>query len=257
MGVYFIEKGASVRSSEVVYDRANSVISQVKPGEINWNEIFKDAKWFHFTGITPALGDNVAKVTEEACKAAKEMNVTISCDINYRSKLWDPKQAGKVMRNLMQYVDVCITNEEHAALLFGIKSPAKNTNDDGLDFNEECSKLVAKQLADEFGFKLTAVTFRRTVSASHNKWWAMLYDNRDFYLSKKYDLQIVDRVGSGDAFAAGLIYGMVNNKGAKYAAEFGAAACALKHTIEGDINYVRASEVEEFMNASTLGAVKR
>jgi 2-dehydro-3-deoxygluconokinase len=195
LGIYYLEKGASQRASKVIYDRKHSAISEVKTGDFDWREIFKGSEWFHFTGITPALGDNVAEVTTEACKTAKEMGLTVSCDLNFRKNLWTSEKAGKVMGSLMQYVDVCIANEEDAEKVFGIK--AADSDISGGKLSHEGYKKVAEDLAKSFGFKKVAITLRGSVSASDNNWAAMLYDGAEFFFSKSYPIHIVDRVGGG------------------------------------------------------------
>jgi len=204
VGIYFLEKGASQRPSKVIYDRAGSSIAAAVSGDFDWDAIFEGADWFHFTGITPALGDNIAAVCEDACKAAKAKGITISCDLNYRKKLWSRKKASEVMARLCKYVDVCIANEEDAKDVFGIE--AENTDITGGKLDHEGYRSVAKQLADRFGFQKVAITLRTSISASENNWAGMLYDGKDFYFSKQYNMKIVDRVGGGDSFGAGLIY---------------------------------------------------
>ncbi len=195
VGIYFLEKGASQRPSKVIYDRAGSSIATAKPEDFDWNKILEGVEWFHFTGITPALGDNVAAICLDACKAAKERGITISCDLNYRNKLWSKEKAGQVMGELCQYVDVCISNEEDASDVFGIK--AAGTDVTAGQVNHEGYRDVAKQLADRFGFSKVAITLRTSISANDNKWAAMLYDGNDCYFSKQYTMHIVDRVGGG------------------------------------------------------------
>ncbi len=196
VGIYFCEKGASQRPSKVVYDRAGSSISKATTADFNWDQIFEGADWFHFTGITPALGDNVADICFEAVKAAKERNIRVSCDLNYRKKLWSREKAGEVMAKLMPYVDVCIANEEDASDVFGIK--AENTDLLAGKVNHDGYKEVAKKLADRFQFKAVAITLRSSISANDNDWAAMLYDGNDYHFSKTYHMHIVDRVGGGD-----------------------------------------------------------
>ncbi len=206
VGIYYNEKGASQRGSVCIYDRANSAIQLAQPEDFNWDEILDGAEWFHFTGITPALGENVVEITRQACKAAKAKGLKISCDLNYRGKLWTREQARAAMTDLCQYVDVCISNEEDAKDVFGIEAEA--TNIYGGQLNHEGYKSVAKQLADKFGFEKVAITLRESHSASDNGWSAMLYDvaSDEYCFSKKYELRIIDRVGGGDSFGGGLIY---------------------------------------------------
>ena len=224
-------------------------------GDFDFDEIFEGADWFHFTGITPALNDTVAAICLEACKKAKELGITVSCDLNYRNKLWTKAKAGEVMGELCKYVDVCIANEEDASDVFGIK--ASNTDVTKGAVNHEGYKDVAKQLADRFGFQKVAITLRESISANDNNWSAMLYDGKDYYFSKKYAMHIVDRVGGGDSFAGGTICGFVDGKNFKDALEFGVAASALKHTIPGDFNLVTREEVETLAGGDGSGRVQR
>lgn len=255
VGVYFVEKGASQRPSKVIYDRAGSAIATATKEDFDWDKIFDGADWFHFTGITPALGDQVADICLEACKAAKAKGITISCDLNYRNKLWSKEKAGEVMAKLCEYVDVCIANEEDANDVFGIK--AKDTDVTTGKVNHEGYKDVAKQLADRFGFKKVAITLRGSISANDNNWAAMLYDGNDFYFSKNYLIHIVDRVGGGDSFGAGLIYSCINNFAPQETIEFAVAASCLKHSIEGDFNMVTVDEVKKLAGGDGSGRVQR
>ncbi|MDR2655352.1 MAG: sugar kinase [Oscillospiraceae bacterium] len=255
VGIYFLEKGASQRPSKVIYDRAGSAIAEAQSKDFDWKEIFEGAEWFHFTGITPALGDNVAKICEEACQMAKSYNITISCDLNYRKNLWSKEKANKTMSGLMQYVDVCIANEEDASDVFGIH--AENTDINSGKLSYKSYQEVAKKLIDRFGFKKTAITLRESISANDNNWAAMLSDGENFWFSKKYPVHIVDRVGGGDSFGAGLIYAAVNNYAPQEAIEFAAAASCLKHTIEGDFNQVSVDEVEKLARGDGSGRVQR
>jgi len=255
LGIYYCEKGASQRPSKVIYDRKYSSISTAKRGDFDWDKIFDGAEWFHFTGITPALGDNVADLTLEACQAAKKKGLTISCDLNFRKNLWTSEKAGQVMGKLMEYVDVCIANEEDAEKVFGIK--ADNTDITSGKLSHEGYKDVAKKLMDRFGFKKVAITLRESISASDNNWAAMLYDGSDFYFSRKYPVHIVDRVGGGDSFGAGLIYAIMNDYSSKDAIEFAVAASCLKHSIEGDFNHATLSEVKTLMSGDASGRVQR
>ena len=248
VGIYFLEKGASQRPSKVIYDRAGSSIATATKEDFNWKEIFDGAEWFHFTGITPALNDEVAAICLEACKAAKENGVTISCDLNYRNKLWSKEKAGEVMGELCKYVDVCIANEEDAADVFGIH--AANTDVTTGTVNHEGYKDVAKQLADRFGFSKVAITLRESISANDNNWSAMLYDGNDYFFSKKYKMHIVDRVGGGDSFASGLIYGLMTTENAELAVNYGAAHGALAMTTPGDTTMASKKEVEAIMGGA-------
>ena len=255
VGIYFLEKGASQRPSKVIYDRAGSYIATAKKEDFNWKEIFDGAEWFHFTGITPALNDEVAAICLEACKAAKENGVTISCDLNYRNKLWSKEKAGEVMGELCKYVDVCIANEEDAADVFGIH--AANTDVTPGTVNHEGYKDVAKQLADRFGFSKVAITLRESISANDNNWSAMLYDGNDYFFSKKYKMHIVDRVGGGDSFGGGLIAASLNGFDSQATIEFAVAASCLKHSIEGDMNLVSMDEVLKLAGGDGSGRVQR
>ena len=255
MGIYYCEKGASQRPSKVIYDRAGSVASLLAPGDIDWKAVFADAEWFHFTGITPALGDSVAALTLEACKAAKEMGVRISCDLNYRKKLWTKEKAGKVMSELVPYVDLLIANEADADDVFGIKAAKSDVTKGEID--TEGYRSVAAQLTERFGCKLIAITLRESVSASRNLWSGLLYDGEKMYLSKKYDMQIVDRVGGGDSFGAGLIYGLTEGYEPQDALEFAVAASCLKHSVEGDFNMVTVGEVKALAGGDGSGRVQR
>ena len=255
VGIYYLEKGASQRGSVCIYDRAHSSIQESSASEYDWNAIFEGAEWFHFTGITPALGENVVEICREACKAAKAHGVKISCDLNYRGKLWTREQARAAMTDLCQYVDVCISNEEDAKDVFGIE--AENTDIYGGKLNKEGYKSVAKQLADKFGFEKVAITLRTSISASDNDWAAMLYDGENYCFSKEYHLHITDRVGGGDSFGGGLIYSLLTGKSTQDAVEFAVAASALKHSIEGDYNLVTVSEVEKLAGGDGSGRVQR
>jgi len=255
VGIYYEEKGASQRGSVCIYDRAHSSIQEASSKDFNWDEIFKGASWFHFTGITPALGPNVVKICEDACKAAKKHHITISCDLNYRGKLWTQAEARAAMTKLCKYVDVCISNEEDARDVFGIESEGSDINAGKL--NPEGYKSVARQLAEKFKFKYVAVTLRESVSASDNNWSGMLYDGKKYCFSKKYSLRIVDRVGGGDSFGAGLIYALSKKMTTQRAIEFAAAASALKHSVEGDFNRVSVSEVEKLAGGDASGRIQR
>lgn len=255
VGIYYLEKGASQRPSKVIYDRAGSSIATATTEDFDWNKIFDGADWFHFTGITPALGDNVAAICLEACKAAKERNITVSCDLNYRNKLWSKEKAGQVMGELCKYVDVCISNEEDANDVFGIK--AAGTDVTAGQVNHEGYKDVAKQLADRFGFSKVAITLRTSISANDNKWAAMLYDGNDYYFSKQYLMHIVDRVGGGDSFGGGLIYSCLQDMAPQDIIEFAVATSCLKHSIEGDFNQVSVDEVMKLAGGDASGRVQR
>jgi 2-dehydro-3-deoxygluconokinase len=255
VGIYFLEKGASQRSSKVIYDRAGSSISAASKEDFDWDKIFEGVQWFHFTGITPALGDNVAEICFEACKFAKEKKITVSCDLNYRNKLWSKEKAGRIMGELCKYVSVCIANEEDASDVFGIK--AKHTDIAAGKVNYEGYKEVAQKLKTKFNFSKVAITLRSSVSASDNRWAAMLYDGNEFFFSREYLMHIVDRVGGGDSFGAGLIYSSINDYPGQEAIEFAVAASCLKHSIEGDYNQVSIDEVKKLAGGNASGRVER
>lgn len=255
VGIYYLEKGASQRPSKVIYDRAYSAISLADTSDFNWESIFEGVDWFHFTGITPALGDNVADICLEAVKAAKKHGVKVSCDLNYRKKLWTREKACEVMGKLMPYVNVCIANEEDASDVFGIK--AANTDVTKGEVNKEGYKDVAKQLKDRFGFDYVAITLRSSISANDNDWAAMLYNGDGYYFSKQYRMHIVDRVGGGDSFGGGLIYAMLNGYAHQDTIEFAVAASCLKHSVEGDYNMVSVAEVKNLAGGDSSGRVQR
>lgn len=255
LGIYFLETGASMRASQVIYDRADASITDAGPEEFDFDAIFEGAAWFHTTGITPALSDKAAALTEAALKAARAKGVTTSIDLNYRKKLWSKEKAREVMTRLCGYVDVCIGNEEDAETTLGFKS--RDTDVTAGKLNLDGYKDVFRQMKEAFGFKYIASTLRESYSASDNGWSALVYDGSDFYHTKKYEVRIVDRVGSGDSFASGFIYGLVTGMPMKDAAEFGVAASALKHTIPGDINHATLSDVKGLMKGDASGRVQR
>lgn len=255
LGIYYCEKGASQRPSKVIYDRIGSSIAEVETGEFDWKEIFADASWFHFTGITPAISDKATAVTLEALQVAKEMNIMVSVDLNFRKNLWSSTKANRVMTELMQYVDVVIANEEDADKVFGIKAGQSDVTTGKL--HEEGYKEVAKELVKRFGVRKVAFTLRESLSASDNNWSGMLYDGEDFYSSRKYSIRIVDRVGGGDSFCGGLIYSLVAGMDSASAVEFAAAASCLKHTVVGDFNLVTPDEVELLIKGDASGRVQR
>lgn len=258
VGIYYLESGSAMRASNVVYDRAHSSISTAKPSEFDFEEIFKDAAWFHFTGITPAVSDQAAELTKIACQAAKKAGIIVSCDLNFRKKLWTSEKAQKIMTDLMQYVDVCIGNEEDAEKVLGFK--AKATDVTKGELNLAGYEDVFNQMADRFGFKYIISSLRQSYSASNNGWSACVMngETREFYHSKSYSITpIVDRVGGGDSFAAGCICGFLDGKDMKGALEFGVAASALKHTIPGDFNLVTRAEVENLAGGDGSGRVQR
>jgi len=255
IGVYFLETGASQRPSVVIYDRGGSAISQVKPGEFDWQAIFDGADWFHFTGITPALGPNVAAATREACLAAKAAGLTVSCDLNYRKKLWSPAQAQETMTALMEWVDIAIGNEEDAEKVFAIKAAGADVG--GGHVAATGYERVARTLGERFKLQSVAITLRESRSADNNGWSAMLLHEGRVLQSRNYDINIVDRVGGGDAFAGGLIYGLLTGKSGQDALEFAVAASCLKHSINGDFNRVSVAEVESLVKGDASGRVQR
>ena len=255
LGIFYLETGASQRASKVIYDRADSSITELRPGDFNWDDIFAGKDWFHFSGTAPALGDNVAQVVKEACAAAKKNGVTISCDLNYRKKLWSPEQAQKVMTKLMEFVDVLIGNEEDADKVFGIKAEGVDVTAGKLD--AERYKLVGRKLLDKFSLKYVATTLRESSSASDNNWSGLLYDGNEFYLSRQYNIHIVDRVGGGDSFSGGLIFGLLTGMDLQQTVEFAAAASCLKHSIPGDFNLVSLEEVMTLVKGDASGRVQR
>ena len=255
LGIYYLETGCSLRPSKVIYDRAHSSISEATPDDFDFDAIFRGADWFHWSGITPALSKSTAECIVKACIAAKKAGVTISCDLNYRHKLWSAKEAQKVMCPLMEYVDVCIGNEEDAEKCLGFRPDADvesgKTEADGY-------KNIFRRMAQVFDFKYVVGTLRESFSASHNGWKALIYDGKEFYTSRRYEINpIVDRGGGGDSFSAGLIHGLANGKPKEWSLEFAVAASALKHTIPGDVNMVSVGEVESLMNGNGNGRVER
>lgn len=255
LGIYYLEKGASQRPSKVIYDRAGSSISETGMGQFDWEAIFSGADWLHFTGITPALSDAAAELCLEAVKQAKAKGLSVSCDLNYRKNLWSKEKAGLVMEALMPYVDLCIANEEDAADVFGIKAKHTDINQGSLDRDGYIE--VANELIRRFGFKRVAITLRESVSASTNNWSALLTDGTNYHFATKYTIQIIDRVGGGDSFGAGLIYGLLNLDSDQKALEFATAASCLKHSIEGDYNLVSVDEVTSLMKGDGSGRVQR
>ena len=255
LGVYYLERGASQRPSKVIYDRKHSSIAEATPSDFDWDDIFKNAGWFHFTGITVALSENMQEICKQACIAAKRHGVKVSCDLNYRKNLWSTEKAQSVMRPLMQYVDVCIANEEDSEKVLGIK--ASDTDVTAGKLSIEGYSALAKKLTDAYGFEKVGITLRESISASVNNWSAMLYTEGKTYLSKKYTMQIVDRVGGGDPFASGLIYACLNEFDAQKAVEFAAGASCLKHSIEFDFNLSSVEDVMNLINGDGSGRVQR
>lgn len=255
LGIYFLEISAAQRPSMVIYDRAHSTIAEAKVGDFDWDEIFKDTKWFHFTGITPALSDTTAELTLEAVKKAKQNKVKVSCDLNYRGKLWSPEKANKVMSQLMEYVDIVLGNEEDAEKIFNIKAPRSNVTAGKIC--EAGYGMVVQELRKRFNLEIVAITLRESHSASDNGWFALAYDGKKIYNSTKYQIHIVDRVGGGDAFAGGLIYSLINGNQLQEALEFAVAASCLKHSIPGDFNLVSEDEVKSLQKGNVSGRVQR
>lgn len=256
MGIYFCEKGAGVRASNVIYDRAHSAISEITPQDIDCSRLLGGAGWLHFTGITPALGENVAAATLKMVKAAKERGMIVSCDLNYRAKLWSREQAGKVMRELLKYVDVLISNEEDCKDVLGLTAEGSDITGGHLSA-EAYGKLGGRVMAMFPNIKYAAFTLRESISASQNNWSAVLVTDKKVYRSKKYHLDIVDRVGGGDSFGAGLIYALSSGEDGQYAVDFAVAASAIKHTVEGDFNVLSAGEVKKLMGGDASGRVQR
>lgn len=258
IGIYFLETGAVARASKVVYDRAHSAVSEIEPGMIDWKKVLNGADWFHWTGITPAISQGAADVCLEALKAASELGVTVSCDLNFRKKLWKyGKTAGEVMEKLVPYCDVIIGNEEDAEKVFGIKPDDFNA-EDGVIENSRFES-VARKLMDRFPkAKKVVITLRGSVNADHNTWSGVLFDGKKLFSSRTYDItDIVDRVGGGDSFGGGLIYGLLTYGDDQKALDFATAASCLKHTVSGDYNRVTVAEVEALMNGNGSGRVSR
>src|SRR4051812_6472954 len=257
LGVYFVEAGASQRASNVIYDRARSAISEMEPGTVDWGRVFTGADWFHVTGITPALGDNAAACTREALEAAKKAGARVSVDLNFRKKLWSEAKAQEVMRPLMRHVDVVIANEEDLQSVLGLQVPETDVTAGHL--NVDGYKRVAQQLSKDLGPSMVAVTLRESMSASDNGWSAVLWDDRggEFHQSQRYDVRLVDRVGGGDSFAAGLIFGLLTGRSADASLRFAVAASALKQSIPGDFNRMSVAEVDRLAGGDASGRVRR
>lgn len=255
VGIYYLESGSAMRPSKVIYDRAHSAMAEAVPEDFDFDAIMQGADWFHWSGITPAISDHAATLTRLACEAAKRHGAIVSADLNFRKKLWTPEKAQSIMRPLMQYVDVCIGNEEDAELCLGFKPDA---NVEAGQTDAEGYKDIFRRMAQEFGFKYVISTLRESFSASHNGWKGMIYDGKEFYVSRRYDMApIVDRVGGGDSFSGGIIHGLLTKSNMGEALEFAVAASALKHTIPGDFNMVSAAEVEALAGGDTSGRVQR
>ncbi|GHV07802.1 2-dehydro-3-deoxygluconokinase [Bacteroidia bacterium] len=261
VGIYFLETGAVARASKVVYDRANSAIAEIQPGMVNWREILKDAQWFHWTGITPALSQGAADACLEAIQVANEMSITVSTDLNYRKNLWKyGKTASEIMPALVAGCDIILGNEEDAEKVFGIKPEGFDVSHTAGDVDANEFESVCKQLMKKFPkAKKVIITLRGSINANHNTWGGCLYADGKLHQSKRYDItHIVDRVGGGDSFMGGLIYGLISYPGDdKKALDFAVAASALKHTIYGDVNLVTVPEVEQLMKGDGSGRVSR
>lgn len=257
MGLYYLEKGASQRPSKVIYDRAYSAMAIAEKLDFDWESIFEDINWFHWTGINPAISDEVAEICMEACQIAKKKGIIVSCDLNYRKNLWSSEKANGVMSKLLPYVDVCVANEEDSEKVLGIK--ARNTDVESGELNHEGYTYVAKEICETYGCKYVAITLRKSYSASDNGWGAMIYDSiqDESYYSREYNIHIIDRVGGGDSFTAGLIYGLINKMTVKDSVEFATAASCLKHSIEGDFNRVGVAEVMNLVTGRGNGRVER
>lgn len=255
VGIYFNERGASQRPSKCIYDRSGSSIAQCVATDFDWDKIFEGANWFHLTGITPALGGMLPLICIEACKKAKEKNIPVSIDLNYRSKLWTKEQAKETMEKIAPYADVCIANEEDARDVFNIE--ADDTDVENGKLNKEGYKTVAKKLVEKYGFKKVAITLRTSINANINRWSALYYDGTEYYFSREHEMIIVDRLGGGDSFCAGLIYSILNGKNAVQTVEFASAASCLKHSVEGDFNMVSAQEVELLASGNATGRIQR
>ena len=255
LGLFYLEGGASQRASKVIYDRANSAITTLKKGEIDWPAVLQGKDWFHFSGTAPALGAAMPDVVAEACQVARQMGVKVSCDLNYRKKLWSREKAQQVMTGLMAYVDVLLCNEEDAEMVFGIKAEGVDVQSGSLDVAKY--KEVARQLHQRFGCQYIAITLRESLSATINNWSGMLSDGRDLYHSRRYSMYVIDRVGGGDAFGGGLIYGLLTGMTLQDTVEFAAAASCLKHSIPGDFNLASLEEVKALMAGDASGRVQR
>jgi len=258
LGIYFVETGAVHRGNKVIYDRANSAFANIKPKMIDWSEVFSDAQWFHWTGITPAVSESAAEACLEAVKKAKEMGLTVSSDLNYRGKLWKwGKPPEKIISGLLKYVDVLVCNEEDAEKIFGIKAPGVDVTKGEIEASRY--SFVTEKLKDRFpNIQYVAITLRQSISASHNKWSGVLYDEKKLYIGPNYDItNIVDRVGAGDAFAAGLIYMLLQKSDPQRALDFAVAISCLKHTIYGDSCVIKLEEVEKLMKGLASGRISR
>ena len=256
IGLYYLENGAAMRASKVIYDRAASSISEIQPGEIKWERIFHDKDWFHFTGITPAISESAAKACDEAAATAKEMGLTVSADMNYRKNLWSPPEAQAVMRPMMKHVDIAIGNEEDAEMSLGVAPQGVDVTSGEIDAT--AYEPVVNRLVQEFNFQQVGITLRESQSADDNDWSAIYYDGNEIIMAPKYSVRIVDRVGGGDAFSAGLIYGNLQDGWtSRQTLNFATAASALAHTFHGDFNLVSVNEVMNIAKGNLSGRVQR
>lgn len=255
VGVYYVEKGQSQRPSKVLYDRKYSAIAMTKRSSFDWERILDGCEWFHFTGITPALSEDLADACLDAVRSARRKGITVSCDLNYRKSLWSTDKAFSAMTALMPYVDVCIANEEDAEKVLAIKPSGTDVGSGKLSYDGY--KEVARKIIERYGCRAVAITLRSSISANDNKWAGMLFDGKEYYFSKEYDIHIWDRVGGGDSFGAGLIYSLIHGYSGQKTIEFAIAASCLKHTIQGDFNRVSLDEVQSLMNGNATGRVQR
>ena len=256
LGTYYLENGAAMRASKVVYDRAASSIAEIQPGDVDWERVFDGRDWFHFTGITPAISESAAAACDEAARIAKQMGLTVSADMNYRKNLWSPAEAQAVMRPMMRHVDIAIGNEEDAEMSLGIAAEGVDVTSGEIDAS--AYEPVVSRLVEEFGFKQVGITLRESQSADDNDWSAIYYDGTEILLGHKYSVRIVDRVGGGDAFSAGLIYGNLQSDwSSRQRLDFAVASSALAHTFHGDFNLVTVSEVMSVAGGDTSGRVQR
>ena len=255
LGIYYLESGAAMRASKVVYDRAGASIAEIQPGDVDWRAVFAGKDWFHFTGITPALSESAAAVCEEAAKAARDAGLTVSADMNYRGNLWSPEKAQATMRPLMQYVDVAIGNEEDADKSLGVKAEGVDVTTGELD--PEAYRPVIDRLVSDFGFKQVGITLRGSHSADDNDWSAIYFDGKEILVGRNYPVHIVDRVGGGDAFSAALIYGNLEGWDSRRKLDFAVAASAMAHTFHGDFNLATQREAEAVAKGDVSGRVQR
>jgi 2-dehydro-3-deoxygluconokinase len=252
LGLYFVEFGAAPRPSSVLYDRAHSAMSAIRPGEANWKKVFAGARWFHTSGITPALSDSAAAVSREALQAAREAGLTVSYDLNYRGKLWSAAKAQAVQEPLMEFVDVLITTEEDTSTVFQIRADSGSQGKAYEEVSAEAYREVARQLQNKFDLQAVVITLRENPLVWRNTWTAIAYADGQFYDDAKYDLEIVDRIGGGDSFSSGFIYGRLTHQSYAAALRYGNAFAALKHTTPGDLNWATLAEVEQLLKGKSL-----